>query len=97
MPTEAGGRTDSFAKFVVADSEPLGRDQAEWHRLVTERDQARAALADLLGITPQEVRWWGHSPLEQALISIDTWLGQLGEQGWARMEPSVREGCYPTW
>ncbi|BCK59110.1 hypothetical protein [Nocardia wallacei] len=92
VPTEAGGRTDSFAKFVVADSEPLGRDQAEWHRLVTERDQARAALADLLGITPQEVRWWGHSPLEQALISIDTWLGQLGEQGWARMEPSVREG-----
>ncbi|MFE3445682.1 hypothetical protein ACFXNW_21835 [Nocardia sp. NPDC059180] len=76
----------------VTDAAAPHADAGEINRRVRERDEARAELAQMLDVSPQEVRWWGRDALEQALGEVDAWLGSLGEHGWARMDPVVREG-----
>ncbi len=83
--------TESVADLAAADSMVPQRDPAEVDRLVAERDDARAELATLLGISPQELRWWGHEPVARALDENNAWQAKLAEQSSFRAEPGVRE------
>ncbi|MFJ1454783.1 amidase family protein [Nocardia sp. N2S4-5] len=69
-----------------------GVDAAELARRVTARDAARAELAHALGMTPEELRSCGRPALERAVGEVDSWLGSLGDEGWARLDPAVRDG-----
>ncbi|WP_433709420.1 pyridoxal-phosphate dependent enzyme [Nocardia sp. CA-084685] len=74
-----------------SDLTASGVDAAELARRVAVRDEARAELAASLGVSPQEVRWWGRRVLEEAIGKGDAMLGALGDEGWTRLDPAARE------